>query len=90
MGRGKIASAAVGGASSRVGASGPIEGLLPFIAGMLCGFCVSVVVRLVLRRRVDASSLHGVDSAVLAANGAGLVLAAMVEFVVMLVTSVGA
>ncbi|MCC6968997.1 MAG: hypothetical protein IT434_02150 [Phycisphaerales bacterium] len=89
-GAGMIASAAVSGASSRVGASGQIEGLPPFIAGILCGIGVSAVVRVVLRRRVDTSNLLDVDSVVLAANGAGLLLAAMVEFVEMIVASVGA
>lgn len=87
---GMIASAALGGASSRVGASGQIEGLPPFIAGMLSGIVMSFVARAVLRRRVDASSLQDVDSVLLAANGAGLILAAMVEFVEMLITSGGA
>ena len=64
--------------------------LPPFIAGMLSGIVMSFVVRAVLRRRVDASSLQDVDSVLLAANGAGLILAAMVEFVEMLITSGGA
>ncbi|MBL8760775.1 MAG: hypothetical protein JNL50_05670 [Phycisphaerae bacterium] len=87
---GIVWGAAVGGAASRVGANGQIEGLPPFIAGMLGGIVVSCVVRAVLRRRVDASSLERVDPAVLAANGAALVLSLLVEFVMMVMTSAGA
>lgn len=87
---GMIASVALGGASSRVGASGQIEGLPPFIAGMLSGILVSFVVRVVLRRRVDASRLQNVDPALLAANGVALLLAAIVEFVRLAMSAGGA
>ncbi|MCC6228980.1 MAG: hypothetical protein IT432_07120 [Phycisphaerales bacterium] len=87
---GVIVCAAVGSTSSRMGASGQIEELPPFIAGMLSGIVASFVVREVLQRRVDASSLENVDPAVLAANGAALVLAALVEFVKLFMTAGGA
>ncbi len=46
---GMIVCAAVGSTSSRMGASGQIEELPPFIAGMLSGIVASFVVREVLR-----------------------------------------
>lgn len=87
---GVIMSAALGGDSSRVDTSGQIEGLPPFIAGVLIGIVVSFLVRAVLRRKLEASSIQHVDPALLAANGAALLLAALVEFVKLFMTAGGA
>ena len=87
---GMIVGAEVGSTSSRMGASGQVEELPPFIAGMLSWIVASFVVRPVLRRRVDASSTQHVDPTLLGANFAALLLAALVEFVKLFMTAGGA
>lgn len=87
---GLIVHAAVGGTSSRVGASGQFGGMPPYIAGLLSGIVVSFVARPVLRRKVDASSIQHVDPALLGANFAALLLTALVEFVNLALSAGGA